>query len=108
MAEKFNEVGDIIEHPKFGKGTFIVVKTAYTGGGTGHGPHDVYPDGHLLKLLPCRVVKGMKSGIVKRVDIANDHKPLEFYQSGCFTHTVMVDYVKPILKVKVQYAAALN
>ena len=103
MAEKLNKVGDIVEHPKIGNGTFIVVKTAYTGGGTGHGPHDVYPDGHQIKLLPVKVRRGVKSGAIKKVDINNDAKPIEFYQSGCFTN--MIEYIKPIAHVKLGYTA---
>jgi hypothetical protein len=38
-----SKVGDVIEIPGK-KGFWIVEKTEMTGGGTGHGPHDIYPD----------------------------------------------------------------
>lgn len=46
---------------------FVVVETILTGGGTGHGPHDVYPDGH-------HVVAQEVGG----------ERLVRFYQSGCF------------------------
>ena len=49
-------------------GKYVVTKTAMEGGGCGHGPHDVYPDGHHVF---CTSVDGK-------------HK-VDFYQSGCFT-----------------------
>lgn len=51
-------------------GTYVVTRTAQTGGGTGHGPHDVYPDGHE----------------VTASDTENMDSEVSFYQSGCFTH----------------------
>ncbi len=50
-------------------GRYIVTSTAMTGGGTGHGPGDVYPDGHQVT---CRHA---------------DHPllRLRFYQTGSFT-----------------------
>lgn len=53
-------------------GRYIVTKTANDGGGTGHGPHDVYPDGHHVW---CESI-----GESWDTKIAVD-----FYQSGCFT-----------------------
>jgi hypothetical protein len=47
-----------------------VSEVKLTGGGTAHGPHDVYPDGHHVK---AENQKGMT---------------LEFYQSGCFTGVI--------------------
>ena len=47
--EKLKE-GDVIvlteEHAPLPCGRYVVVKTAFEGGGTGHGPDDAYPDGH--------------------------------------------------------------
>lgn len=45
---------------------FTVVRTAFEGGGTGMGPHDVYPDGHHVY---C---------------VGEDGLLFSFYQSGCF------------------------
>lgn len=50
-------------------GRYVVYKTAFEGGGTGHGPGDVYPDGHHVY---CEKMDDSKA----RVD---------FYQSGSFT-----------------------
>lgn len=50
-------------------GRYVVYKTHYGGGGTAHGPHDVYPDGHHV--------------FAERLDDPN--VKVDFYQSGCFT-----------------------
>ena len=50
------------------EGRYIVTKTAMEGGGTGHGPHDVYPDGHHV--------------FCQHAD--HPHIKVDFYQSGCF------------------------
>lgn len=53
-------------------GRYIVYKTACDGGGTGMGPHDVYPNGHHV--------------YCERVD---DHGVrVDFYQTGSFTATI--------------------
>ena len=47
MADKLAKVGDMIKLPKKNdpKGsTWVVINAEMTGGGTGHGPHDIYPD----------------------------------------------------------------
>lgn len=49
-------------------GDYVVTRTVVTGGGTCHGPHDVYPDGYM----------------VEATKIGSDEK-ISFYQSGCFT-----------------------
>lgn len=59
-------------------GEYIVVSTANTGGGTGHGPGDIYPDGHYVKCV-------------------HRNYPLlkvSFYQTGSFT--AMITEIKPI------------
>lgn len=48
--------------------TYIVTRTAMSGGGTGHGPHDIYPDGHH----------------VTAIQADNRDNSIGFYQSGCF------------------------
>lgn len=87
--QKLNQIGDILSHPKIGPGEWLVVSTTMTGGGTGHGPHDVYPDRHKLTLR--RVKKGTDQVISWSADAAR-----HFYQSGCFREDVMLDYVKPL------------
>lgn len=53
---------------------FVVVRTAMTGGGTGHGPGDIYPDGYEVT--------------VKRLVGDGTYDPngeeLVFFQTGCF------------------------
>ena len=55
---------------------FTVIHTDMTGGGTGHGPHDVYPDGH-------QVIA--EDGAGRRV---------LFFQSGCFVGMVTPDDIE--------------
>jgi hypothetical protein len=70
-------------------GAYVVVKTRMTGGGTAHGPHDIYPDGHKVYL------KKLKNG-------KWDEKGLEisFYQSGSFTCVIEPEKIKPVRKMK--------
>lgn len=49
-------------------GRYVVYKTTYDGGGTGHGPHDVFPDGHHVHCLL----------------LADQSVRTNFYQTGCF------------------------
>lgn len=53
-------------------GKYVVTHTALDGGGTGHGPHDVYPNGHHVHCI----------------NLDNPNLVIDFYQSGCFTHTI--------------------
>lgn len=66
------KVNDVFNVPNSAK-TFLVLKTQMTGGGTGHGPHDVYPDGHHVTAVEFDT-DTFKVGSKKT-----------FYQSGCFT-----------------------
>jgi hypothetical protein len=50
---------------------YVVVDTAFDGGGTGHGWHDTYPDGH--RIVARKLLANKTLGTVK-----------EFYQTGCF------------------------
>lgn len=67
-------------------GQYVVYKTAVHGGGTAHGPNDVYPDGHHV--------------YCERVDdpSASNNTPrnikVDFYQTGCFT--AMIEDIQPI------------
>lgn len=49
---------------------FVVTSAIMTGGGTGHGPHDIYPDGLRIR--------------AKRLD--KKQETIEFFLSGCFTN----------------------
>ncbi len=61
-------------------GEYIVTATNSKGGGTGHGPNDVYPDGHYVE---C----------VKSVGKLDHPIKVSFYQSGSFT--AMIPDIKP-------------
>ena len=67
-------------------GEFLVVKTSLEGGGTGMGPHDVYPDGHHV--------------ICKRLNVDGtyneDGEEISFYQSGSFTAMITKDEIQSI------------
>ena len=63
-------------------GKYIVVKTVSDGGGTGHGAHDVYPNGHHVY---C-------------VNADDKNVKVDFYQSGSFT--AMIKDINPIKKPK--------
>lgn len=67
------------------EGKYVVVKTNTEGGGTGHGGHDVYPDGHRVF---CE-------------NIEHPHIRCNFFQSGCFT--AMIKDIKPIGKAKLTW-----
>jgi len=62
-------------------GEYVVDTVKFEGGGTGHGPHDVYPNGHHV------FCKSLTSG-----------KELDFYQSGCFS--CMITDIQPIGKAE--------
>jgi hypothetical protein len=85
--EKLNKVGDVIKHKALGRGTWVVAKTKMTGGGTGHGPHDIYPDGHQISCLP-----------IDDNDAITMREPKRLFQSGCFSDKI--DYVEPVRRVK--------
>jgi len=63
-------------------GKYVVYKTAMDGGGCGHGPHDIYPDGHHVFCM---------------LSDDNDVR-IDFYQSGSFT--AMLPNIKPIARAK--------
>ena len=66
-------------------GKYIVVKTNSEGGGTGHGPHDVYPDGHRVYCVKA------DDSTVK----------VDFYQTGSFT--AMIKDIEPIGRAKLEW-----
>lgn len=73
-----NKVLDVSNKEIFDTSIFLgnyVVETAdLAGGGTGHGPHDVYPDGWYISARKLKNGKYDPKGMV-----------VLFYQSGCFT-----------------------
>lgn len=74
------------EHFIINENEFVVIRTAFDGGGTGHGPHDVYPDGHHVFCKALKNGKYDKNGI-----------EINFYQSGSFT--CMIENIIPIRKM---------
>jgi len=81
-------VGDVKkEQFVINEGEYLVVRTAFDGGGTGHGSHDVYPDGHHVF---CKALRDGK--------YEEDGDEIDFYQSGSFT--CVIRDIKPIRKMK--------
>jgi hypothetical protein len=61
-------------------GKYVVYKTAFEGGGTGMGDHDIFPDGwHVY----CE-------------KLTNPFIKVDFYQSGCFT--AVIEKIEPVGK----------
>jgi len=69
-------------------GEYVVADTAFDGGGTGHGPHDVYPSGHHV----------FAQKLADNGSYDPDGIQVDFYQSGCFT--AMIEDVKVVRKMK--------
>lgn len=72
------------------EGEFIVTKTTFDGGGTGHGPHDVYPDGHHVFCKALKDGKYNENGV-----------EISFYQSGSFT--CMITDIVPIRNMTMKF-----
>lgn len=71
------------------RGKYIIVRTSQDGGGTGHGPHDIYPDGwHVW----CESLDGK-------------HK-VDFYQTGCFT--AMIKDLQPLGRAEKKWVVEQN
>ncbi len=71
-------------------GEFVVIDTAFTGGGTGMGPHDTYPNGH--EVTCKRLVGG---------EYDANGVEVSFYQSGCFT--AMIKDIEPLRKMEMRF-----
>ena len=74
---------------------YVVIRAVMEGGGTGHGPHDVYPDGWHIH--------------ARRLDSDGKYNPegeeIRFYQSGAFTCMVPeVEVVRTMQMTFVQKA----
>jgi hypothetical protein len=80
FSSKLTEHAVTIDEENFSHllGEFVVYKANLEGGGTGHGPNDVYPDGWKVT---CR-------------SLADPMIDVSFYQSGCFT--AMITDIKPV------------
>jgi len=85
MKTKKARVGDVI---LLGGHEYVVEDARMTGGGTGHGAHDVYPDGWQVR--------------ARRLDNGNyDPKGRlrTFYMSGCFNGMIReVEVVRKLTK----------
>jgi len=63
---------------------WVVASTEMSGGGTGHGPHDVYPDGWGVRATQVDG-EGVPTG-----------ETLFFRQSGCFTNELLPEDVEVV------------
>lgn len=61
---------------------YVVTETDFTGGGTGHGANDIYPDGHEVT-----------ASKLKNNKFNPKARPVRFYQTGCFCNMVEPDKV---------------
>ena len=79
-----------IGRPKRGMGTgwlagrYVVTAEGMRGGGTGHGPHDAFPDGHHVE---CEKLQAGPYASRARVS---------FYESGSFT--AMIEGLVPVAR----------
>ncbi len=71
-------------------GKYVVDNAGYYGGGTGHGPHDVYPDGWYI------------TGIL----LSDQTKKVYFWQTGCFNK--MLPDIIPIGKAEKIWTEMVN
>lgn len=72
------------------EGEFVVIKTTFDGGGTGHGQNDVYPDGYHV------FCKALKNGEYDENGIE-----ISFYQSGSFT--CMITNISSVRDMKMMF-----
>lgn len=79
-----NGNGETFNTKKFA-GSYVVEKTEFTGGGTGHGPGDVYPDGHHVTATKLK-----KDNQYSATGIQ-----VQFYQSGAFNCMVLPSEIQP-------------
>ncbi len=75
------------------KAEYVVIEAKMQGGGTGHGPHDVYPDGWYV--------------VAKRLDKRRKWNPrgeeITFYMTGCFINLIPPEEVSIVGKISVSY-----
>lgn len=84
--------GDVIKLPKDSL-EYLVIGAGLGGGGTGHGPTDIYPDGWQVT--------------IQKLDEAGSYNPktkrITFYQSGCFSNKILEVEVVGKMKRIVNY-----
>lgn len=85
----------------------VVYKTTFDGGGTGHGPHDIFPNGHRVHYIDLEKVEvgdiiAGKTTIVTIDEREGGIDPRRsFYQTGCFNGLVDKSEVHLIKTIKV-------
>jgi hypothetical protein len=71
-------------------GRYLVTDTNMQGGGTGHGPHDVYLDGwHVTCIM-----------LNDDGTFCESNRKVTFYQSGCFTAVIPPGKIKAVKGIK--------
>lgn len=95
------KIGDVVKSTRFkdrcfhdgsvkDSDEFVVESTHWGGGGTGHGPHDIYPDG--LNVT------------ARRLNEDGSYNPnglvIQFYQRGCFNTTIEDAYLITVGRMK--------
>lgn len=80
-----NTKGKKLDTKKF-EGLYLVERTEDTGGGTGNGMGDYYPDGHKVS-----AIKLSKTG-----EYSPDKTKISFYQSGCFSGMILPNDVEVV------------
>lgn len=69
---------------------YVVILTAFKGGGEGHGGNDIYPNGHHVRAIS--------------IDAQDDEEYKgEFYQSGSFTNMIIPDEIIWVGRAKSQW-----
>ncbi len=71
-------------------GEYVITDTRIDGGGTGHGPHDIFPDGYHVTAVMLEL-----DGSYNENRIC-----IDFYQSGCFTAMILPNEIKPVRKMQ--------
>lgn len=90
-------IGDVFRCSDIGNKIYLVVGTHYSGGGTGHGPHDVYPDGWKISYveMPEKSLDTSEDGVQLTPEEVDGETP-HFYQSGCFTTYIDPKHIEKI------------
>lgn len=85
---KDTEIGRIICKDR----KFLVTNVCMRGGGTGMGPHDIFPDGLSIHAIM----------LTENDEYDEDGKVIDFYLSGCFIDDVMAkpEDIKVVGKMK--------
>ena len=88
IGEVFKTTKNIFDTNEY-IGWYVVTRAKSEGGGTGHGPHDVYPDGwHISATQLKHKITGWPDAVIGTFEYNDDGKTISFYQSGCFSATI--------------------